>query len=169
MSEDQARNFVSLPDGTQPPPPAAGGRLLITGVDAAGRSCATQDGPVTLAGFPGYEGISFSELYDTPSPGISTGGRAADTLDLGVPPGAVNWKMIDYGPGVEFSMHHTDTVDFDLVVSGSVELILDDGPHPLEAGDTAVVTGVDHAWRTGPAGCRLSVICFGVAHSATAT
>ncbi|WP_244892740.1 cupin domain-containing protein [Mycobacterium asiaticum] len=169
MSEDQARNFVSLPDGAQLPRSAAGGHLLVTGVDAAGRSCVAEEGAVTLNGFPGYEGILFSVLYDTPSPGISAGGRAADTLDLGVPPGAVNWKMIDYGPGVEFSMHHTDTVDFDLVLAGSVELILDDGAHPLAAGDTAVVTGVDHAWRTGPAGCRLSVVSVGVAHSATAT
>jgi hypothetical protein len=51
------------------------------------------------------------------------------------------------------------------VLSGSVELILDDGAHPLEAGDAAVVTGVDHAWRTGPAGCRLSVVSVGIAPS----
>lgn len=170
MSEDSARAFVSLPEGSQGPLSAPGGRLLVTGVDAAGRSCAEQDGPVTLDGFPGFEGILFSVLYATPSaPAISRGGRSADTLDLGVPPGTVNWKIIDYGPGVAFSMHHTDTVDLDLVLSGSVELILDDGAHPLEAGDTAVVTGVDHAWRTGPEGCRISVMSVGVAVEASST
>jgi hypothetical protein len=149
---------------------ATGGCLVITGVDASGRSCAVQDGPVTLAGFAGFEGILFSVLYETPSaPSISSGGRAADTFDLGVPPGTLSWKMIDYGPGVAFSMHHTDTVDLDLVVSGSVELILDDGAHPLEAGDAAVVTGVDHSWRTGPDGCRLSVMSIGVGTNATPT
>lgn len=162
MSQDSAQTFVSLPEGSQLPLSAPGGRLLITGVDASGRSCAAEDGPLTLEGFAGFEGILFSALYDTPSPSISTGGRAADTLDLGVPAGAVSWKMIDYGPGVAFSMHHTDTVDLDLVLSGSVELILDDGAHPLEAGDSVVVTGVDHAWRTGPDGCRLSVMSIGV-------
>jgi hypothetical protein len=147
---------------------ATGGRLVITGVDASGRSCAVQDGPVKLTGFAGFEGILFSVLYDAPSAqSITSGGRAADTLDLGVPPGALNWKMIDYGPGVSFSMHHTDTVDLDLVVSGTVELILDDGAHPLEAGDTAVVTGVDHSWHTGPDGCRLSVMSIGVSTKAT--
>lgn len=165
MSEESARDFVSLPEGIQGPLSTAGGRLLVTGVDDAGRSCAVQDGPVQLEGFPGFEGILYSVLYKTPSPGISSGGRAADTLDLGVPPGSVTWNMIDYGPGVAFSMHHTDTLDLDQVLSGSVELILDDGAHPLEAGDAAVVTGVDHAWRTGPDGCRLSVISFGVSPS----
>ncbi len=170
MTEESARSLVSLPEGAAAPRSAGGGRLLITGVDAAGRSCAVQDGPVTLDGFPGFEGILFSVLYATPSaPAISHGGRGADTLDLGVPPGTINWKMIDYGPGVAFSMHHTDTVDLDLVLSGSVELILDDGAHPLDAGDTAVVTGVDHAWRTGPDGCRLSVMSVGVSPESSST
>ena len=165
MSEESARSFVSLPKDAPASRSADGGRLLITGVDAAGRSCAVQDGAVTLDGFPGFEGILYSVLYQSDSPSTTDGGRAADILDLGVPPGAINWKMIDYGPGVAFSMHHTDTVDLDLVLSGSVELILDDGAHPLESGDTAVVTGVDHAWRTGPAGCRLSVVSLGIAPS----
>jgi hypothetical protein len=163
MSEESASTFVSLPAGSQLPLSAAGGRLVVTGVDASGRSCAVQDGPVTLRGFAGFDGILFSVLYDAPSaPSIASGGRVAETLDLGVPPGTLSWKLIDYGPGVAFSMHHTDTVDLDLVVAGSVELILDDGAHPLEAGDTAVVTGVDHSWRTGPDGCRLSVMSIGV-------
>lgn len=167
MSEESARGFVSLPAGMTGALSASAGRLLVTGVDADGRSCAIQDGAVTLAGFPGFEGILFSDLYETPSPAISDGGRTADLLDLGVPPGALSWKMIDYGPGVEFFMHHTDTVDLDLIVAGSVDLILDDGTHPLRAGDTAVVTGVDHAWRTGPDGCRLSIVSFGTRSTAT--
>jgi hypothetical protein len=165
MSQESARSFVSLPKDAQAPRSADGGRLLITGIDAAGRSYVAQGGAVTLDGFPGFEGILYSVLYQSDSPSISDGGRAADILNLGVAPGAINWKMIEYGPGVAFSMHHTDTVDLDLVLSGSVELILDDGAHPLEAGDAAVVTGVDHAWRTGPAGCRLSVVSVGIAPS----
>ncbi|HWS91793.1 MAG TPA: cupin domain-containing protein, partial [Mycobacterium sp.] len=95
-------------------------------------------------------------------PSISNGGgRVADLLDLGVPATALRWTVIDYAPGTGFSMHHTDTVDLDVVLSGSVDLILDDGEHPLAAGDTLVVTGVDHAWRAGPDGCRLSVLTIG--------
>jgi quercetin dioxygenase-like cupin family protein len=139
-------------------------RFLITGVDASGRSCAAQDNQVTLQGDASLEGILYSVMYATPCVRAisSGGGRAADSFDLGVPVGAMDWKVIDYAPGMEFSMHHTDTVDFDSVLSGSIELILDDGGHPLEAGDSVVVTGVDHAWRAGPSGCRLSVISIGV-------
>ena len=58
-------------------------------------------------------------------------------------------------------MHHTDTVDFDLVLEGTVELLLDDGAHLLSSGDHAVVTGVDHAWRAGSEGCVLSAVALG--------
>ena len=47
-------------------------------------------------------------------------------------------------------MHHTDTLDLETIISGSVDLILDDGAHHLEAGDMVVMTGVDHAWRPDP-------------------
>jgi quercetin dioxygenase-like cupin family protein len=138
-------------------------RLLITGVDAAGRSCAAQDAPLALQGDASLDGILYSVLYATPSlPSISTGGgRVADTLDLAVPAGAMRWTVIEYPPGAGFSLHHTDTVDLDVVLSGSVDLILDDGAHPLAPGDSAVVTGVDHAWRAGPEGCRISVLTIG--------
>lgn len=110
-------------------------RLLVTGVDAAGRSCAARDAPVTLQGDAGLGGILYSVLYATPSaPSIDGGGgRVADFLDLAVPPGSMRWTAIEYAPGATFSMHHTDTVDFDVVLSGSVELILDDGAHLLFA------------------------------------
>jgi hypothetical protein len=150
MSEESAR--------------AKAGRFLVTGVDESGRSCASRDDQVTLLGGPGSDSILYSMMYATPSlPSISAaGGRAADTFDLGVSVGAMDWKVIDYTAGIEFPMHHTDTVDFDVVLSGSIDLILDDGAHPLVAGDQVVITGVDHAWCVGPAGCRISVISLGV-------
>jgi hypothetical protein len=58
-------------------------RLLVTGVDATGRSCAVQDDSVTLQGDASLNGMLFSMLYATPSlPSIDDGGRLADKLDL---------------------------------------------------------------------------------------
>jgi quercetin dioxygenase-like cupin family protein len=138
------------------------GRFLVTGVDASGRSCAARDEQVTLDA--ALEGLRYAMLYASPTlPTISTGGgRAADTLELAVAAGGMDWKVLDYAPGMAFTMHHTDTVDFDTVLSGSIELLLDDGSHPLVAGDHVLVTGVDHAWRAGPDGCRISILSLGV-------
>jgi quercetin dioxygenase-like cupin family protein len=38
-------------------------------------------------------------------------------------------------------------VDFIVIVSGALELILDDGSKVLNAGDVAIQRGTAHAWR----------------------
>ena len=57
--------------------------------------------------------------------------------------------IVELGPNSETPMHHTDTLDLQTVLSGSVDLVLDDGAHRVEHGDLVVLTGVDHAWKTG--------------------
>jgi hypothetical protein len=42
-------------------------------------------------------------------------------------------------------VHHTDAIDFDVVVAGSINLVLDDGVPKLQADDCLVITGADHA------------------------
>ena len=45
-------------------------------------------------------------------------------------------------------MHTTDTVDIDVVISGEVDLELDDGSEVhLKAGDCVIQNGTRHAWR----------------------
>ena len=79
-------------------------------------------------------------LPDATPPTLTLNGASAVTMEVG----------------------QTYTVDFDTVLSGSIELILDDGVHPLKAGDHVMVTGVDHAWCAGPDGCRMSIVSLGV-------
>jgi mannose-6-phosphate isomerase-like protein (cupin superfamily) len=70
--------------------------------------------------------------------------------------------ILDWGPDHSWpTVHHTDTLDFHLVLSGSIDLILDTGIAELKPGDCAVITGIDHAWRAGPNGCRLSSLMLG--------
>jgi mannose-6-phosphate isomerase-like protein (cupin superfamily) len=60
-------------------------------------------------------------------------------------------------------MHTTDTVDFDVVVSGEVVLELDDGREVLlKAGDCVVQNGTRHAWRNrSAANCVIAVTLVG--------
>jgi quercetin dioxygenase-like cupin family protein len=141
------------------------GQFLVTGVDESGHSCASRKERLTLNEVPGLDGLRYSMMYALPIlPSLSTGGgRSADNFDLGVKPGAMDWKVLAYEPGTEFSMHHTDTIDFDTVLHGSIDLILDDGEYSMGAGDSVLVTGVDHGWRAGPEGCRISIVSIGVA------
>ena len=83
-------------------------RVLVTGVDAEGRSCAVKHDPIMLIGDLSDGGIAYSPLYAAePNPSIAgNGGRAADDFDLGVAPGAISWMVVEYAPGMALSMHH---------------------------------------------------------------
>jgi mannose-6-phosphate isomerase-like protein (cupin superfamily) len=135
-------------------------RRLITGVDEAGRSRVVNEDEVTFA--EATPGTGWSLAYQTQeSPPPSRPPGRGDFLAVAPAPGLVSWNLIEWQPDLAWPMHHTDSIDFDLVLSGSVELILDDGSHVLGPGDCVVIAGVDHAWRVGPDGCRLNAILLG--------
>jgi mannose-6-phosphate isomerase-like protein (cupin superfamily) len=60
-------------------------------------------------------------------------------------------------------MHTTDTVDFDVVVSGEVVLELDDGAEVLlKSGDCVIQNGTRHAWHNrSAANCLIAVTLLG--------
>jgi mannose-6-phosphate isomerase-like protein (cupin superfamily) len=60
-------------------------------------------------------------------------------------------------------MHTTDTVDFDVVVSGEVVLELDEGAEVLlKAGDCVIQNGTRHAWHNrSSANCIIAVTLLG--------
>ncbi len=133
---------------------------IVTGVDAEGRSCVVAEhvtGPP-----PTGDRVNVRRVYETasnPAPPRPTGNSRF--TDLNVDVGIARLITVEWPPGVTASMHYTDTVDFDTVLEGSIDIILDDGRHHLEAGDTVIVTGVDHAWEAGPAGATMTVITLG--------
>jgi hypothetical protein len=135
-------------------------RRLITGVDGAGRSCVVSDGAL---GPPEIvHGQAVNLVYDAgvAPPEVPAAGGGLPTRTQHVP-GQVLWHHVSWQGNVEVPMHNTDTIDFDFIISGSTTLILDDGEHELRAGDSVVVTGVDHAWRTGPDGAEVATVSVG--------
>ena len=135
-------------------------RTLITGVDADGKSCVVSQDELALDQLaPGFA-MAIPFATETSPPPARAGGTAP-LIDQGIAPGVARWMVVDLGPDSETPMHHTDTLDLQTVLSGSVDLVLDDGAHRLEAGDLVVLAGVDHAWRGGPDGCRLSAVLIG--------
>ena len=82
-------------------------------------------------------------------------------MDLKVAPGCTRLITVVWPPGLTAEMHYTDTIDVDTVLAGSVDIILGDGRHHLEVGDTVIVAGVDHAWEAGPSGATVSVMLLG--------
>lgn len=56
-------------------------------------------------------------------------------------------------------MHRTQSVDYGIVLEGSMTLLLDDTEVDLKAGDVVVQNGTVHAWRNrSGANCRMAFI-----------
>jgi mannose-6-phosphate isomerase-like protein (cupin superfamily) len=69
-------------------------------------------------------------------------GKALEDLETNLP--GLGDAMEPENPG----MHTTDTVDIDVVISGEVDLELDDGAEVhLRPGDCVIQNGTRHAWR----------------------
>jgi quercetin dioxygenase-like cupin family protein len=130
----------------------APGRRVVTGVNTSGKSVIVSDGHVP-------NDATFTEA------GVGSGGDLwivnhvpADLTDQSDPlvgyvlkewpsPGEVVARMVTWLPGFEHPMHHSDTIDILFVISGQVELILDEGSTVLRSGDTVVQCGTNHGWR----------------------
>jgi mannose-6-phosphate isomerase-like protein (cupin superfamily) len=129
-------------------------RKLVAGRGADGRSSAVVDEDITGADATLWQG------REVPPRLVSFGG-AGEERDLGVRPGKALWVVHHFRPGEDVPMHHTASIDLDVLLAGSLTLVLDDGEHPLAPGDCVVVDGVDHAWRPGPNGATLAALVIG--------
>ena len=62
------------------------------------------------------------------------------------PAGGSRFVVIDYPPGNNGSMHRTETIDYIIVLTGEIDMVMDDSTVTLRAGDTMVQRGTNHAW-----------------------
>jgi len=63
------------------------------------------------------------------------------------PPEGTIFRIIEYGPGVAPRNHRTSTIDYAVVISGEIDMELDDGASVhLKAGDVIVQRGTVHNW-----------------------
>ncbi|KAJ5218217.1 uncharacterized protein N7498_000316 [Penicillium cinerascens] len=101
--------------------------------------------------------MAFSVLYTTSEFPVSLNDghdlakhdqiTASKKLGL-VNPGGTVWRIVDFAPGFESMMHRTRSLDFGIVIEGTIELILASGEKRfLHRGDVSVQRGTNHAWR----------------------
>ena len=76
--------------------------------------------------------------------------------------------LLRYNDPSDPGMHTSDTIDFEVVLEGTVVLELDDGAEvTLHAGDTVVQNGTRHRWKNpGETPARLALFICGANHSA---
>jgi hypothetical protein len=65
-----------------------------------------------------------------------------------VSPGGTVCRIVDFAPGFDCMMHRTQSLDYGVVLDGSIELLLDsDEIQLMHRGDVAVQRATMHAWR----------------------
>jgi mannose-6-phosphate isomerase-like protein (cupin superfamily) len=143
-----------------------------------------KDSSITAVWATDY-GMSALPGSDDPTPAMTTfvpnsGGTrflvtvappAGQGLEPGTDLAAVAKEMLTKLPGLAQAMepdnpgmHTTDTVDYDIIISGDVSLELDDGQEVhLKAGDIVIQNGTRHRWRnTGKKPCVVYSVLVGV-------
>jgi mannose-6-phosphate isomerase-like protein (cupin superfamily) len=159
-------------------------RRVVTGHDASGKAIVLIDGAAPNAKLRKASGLTSTLLWVTDgSPADNSGSTDAADRDIGVaPPGRGSiFRVVDFPPDAEVgavdnaamlremglaaghadprhaTMHRTRSVDYAVVISGEIDMLLDDSEVHLKPGDVLVQRGTSHAWiNRGKESCRIA-------------
>ncbi len=135
-------------------------RRVITGHDASGRAVVTID-EVAKNVVSGRPGANACNVWTTEGfPANNDGADDAGQKKVGttLPNGTV-FRVIEFAPGLAPRNHRTDSIDYIVVISGAIDMELDDTVVHLKAGDVMVQRGTIHNWvNRGTTPCVLAVI-----------
>jgi len=157
---------------------------VVTGLDANDRSTTLFDSTETLNA--GASGLPAKNLWITDSypPGFSKEDAAVRKIGINPPDNGTKFLVVEFPPvnaaaiakmdpnfmmkvvgdhaparGVPVSnplMHRTRTLDYAIVMSGEIDMMLDDETVHLKAGDVVVQQATNHAWLNhGTEPCRI--------------
>lgn len=134
-------------------------RRVVTGHNRNGRAVVVGDETFAPAPIPSGD-ADFLLLWTTPTVPADNGdpvdGREREA-GLTLNAGSVI-RIVDMLPGKQSPMHRTNSIDYGIVVSGEIELELDDGSRTrVGAGSVIVQRGTNHLWRNPSATepCRI--------------
>jgi len=164
-------------------------RRVVTGHDARGHAVVVMDGPAgAVLHRPGRPGVALTDLWATSDPpSARPGGDPVDRpVVLHPPAGGTVFRIVQFDPedpgalaradstaafaamgaaGAVIGsarhpyMHRTDTVDYAVVLQGSITMLLDDEDVELTTGDVVIQNGTSHAWANrGRAPCLVAFV-----------
>jgi quercetin dioxygenase-like cupin family protein len=122
-------------------------RRVVTGHDANGRAVVKIDEvPKTITA--SRPGVSACVVWSTDtSPADNAGDFDGSLRKLGttIKHGSV-FRIIEFAPGAAPRNQRTDSIDYAIVLSGEIDMPLDDTEVHLKAGDVLVQRGTIHNW-----------------------
>ena len=122
-------------------------RRVVTGIGEDGKSRVIIDGPIERAE------VASAYVWRSAIPADNSGNEDAAvpfTIDMVHFDGS-NFMLIEFPPGMQPFMHATDTLDYFVMLKGSVRFATETGEVTLRPGDFVVNRGTMHAWSNdGP-------------------
>jgi quercetin dioxygenase-like cupin family protein len=122
------------------------------------------DGPATNTKTP-REGVASTLMWcsDQMPADIAVGESVEDMgariLGTAPPENGSRFIIMEFAAGVVSEMHRTETIDYIAVLSGEIDMDMDDGSVTLRAGDIMVQRGTNHAWANrSDARARLAIV-----------
>jgi quercetin dioxygenase-like cupin family protein len=161
-------------------------RRVVTGHDALGKAIVLRDGDAPNARVRQATGLTSILVWVTDEcPAEISGSADRADREIGVAPPARGsiFRVVDFPPAAAAPkadnaamlremglsgaqggarhalMHRTRSIDYAIVISGEIDMLLDDSEVHLEAGDVLVQRGTIHAWvNRGNETCRVAFV-----------
>ncbi len=161
-------------------------RRVVTGHDAKGKAVVLTDGAAQNVKLRKATGLVSTLLWvteESPAELSGSADKAAREIGVGPPPRGSIFRVVDFPPAADFgavdnaamlremgiaagqggarhaSKHRTKSIDYAVVISGEIDMLLDDSEVHLKAGDVLVQQGTNHAWvNRGKENCRIAFV-----------
>ena len=136
-------------------------RRVVTGHDENGKSCVLIDDVASNATSRRLGHDSRLIWVTDAAPASYDGNEDAGARAIGRPPpdNGTLIRILEIQPGVTAEPHFTETIDYVIVMSGEMDMVLDTETVKLNAGDVLVQRGTKHNWvNHGPKPCRFAAI-----------
>ncbi len=162
-------------------------RRVVTKIDASGKAVVMLDGQVQLTSFRSPNPASEMWVTESSPPDFSwTADRGKTKVGLVPPKNGTIFRIVEFVPTTlkietmdintmmkvvgdhapakglpprHPMMHRTRSVDYAIIMSGEIDMLMDEGEVHLKAGDVVVQQATNHAWvnRSGRP-CRVAFI-----------
>jgi mannose-6-phosphate isomerase-like protein (cupin superfamily) len=170
-------------------PLSADVRRVVTTIDAKDKAVVLFDGPTPHKKVrPHAQTVSRLLWVTDQTPADLSGSKDRAAVDIGIMPprGGSAFRIVEFPPETAEmrnldpntmhhslgdgaprrglpprhpAMHRTRTVDYAIVMSGEIDMLLDDSEIHLKAGDVLVQQGTNHAWvNRGSEPCRVAFV-----------
>ena len=163
-------------------------RRVVTKIDASGKAVVMFDGAVQLKSFRSPNPAGEMWVTDKSLPDFNwSADRASTKVGLVPPKNGTIFRIVDFvplSPEMEKKMdinlmmkvvgdhapakglpprhpmmHRTRSLDYAIIMSGEIDMLMDEGEVHLKAGDVVVQQATNHAWvNRGGKPCRVAFI-----------